>query len=284
MTTSGSENLDGPRRRVRAWPAWARGIAALLVATSRVVPAGVAVAWAGGANLEPQLAFAALVALGLLPALSALLLDRAFRAEAKLADGELRIMRDGLRIEVPVASLAAVSAWRVPLPGSGASLRLRSGSRLPVSLEPALPPLLAALAATGVDVPAHPNLAFGAAKHDVARSLWHHPLVKFGLFGLAPTAVLFRAHQIIAFGGLLGQYYLEGLRPYLATLVEYWGITLLYLVLLACTVRLFAEGAALAATWVAPGRARSIRVGVEAFCAVAFYAGVPALLAIRFLA
>jgi hypothetical protein len=107
--------------------------------------------------------------------------------------------------------------------------------------------------------------------------------VKFGLFGLAPTAVLFRAHQIIAFGGLLGQYYLEGLRPYLATGVEYWGTTLLYLVLVACTLRVFGEAVGLAATWIAPGRARSVRAVIEGFCSVAYYVGVPALLAIRFL-
>jgi len=135
-----------------------------------------------------------------------------------------------------------------------------------------------------VEVPAHPTLDYGAARHGFARRLWQHPLVKFGLFGLAPTAVLFRAHQIIAFGGLLGQYYLEGLRPYLGTLLEYWGITLLYLVLFACTLRVFGEGTGLAATWIAPGRARSVRAVVEGFCAIAYYAGVPALLAIRFLA
>ena len=248
------------------------------------MPAGVTVAWAAGMDFPPRLAFAALIALGLLPALAAMLLDRAFRAEVEVVDGELHIERDRQRVGVPIASLAAVLAWRIPLPAAGASLRLRSGNRFPLALEPALPQLLSTLAAAGVGVPAHPNLAFGAAKHAFARRLWHHPLVKFGLFGLAPAAVLFRAHQIIAFGGLLGQYYLEGLRPYLETGVEYWGTTLLYLVLLACTLRVFGEVAGFAATWIAPARARSVRAAVEGFCAIAYYAGVPALLAIRFLA
>ena len=219
-----------------------------------------------------------------MPALAALLLDRAFTAEADVAEGALRITRDRQRVDVPIASLAAVLPWSIPLPGAGASLRLRSGNRLPLALEPAPAPLLSTLAAAGVEVPAHPNLAYGAAKQGIARRLWHHPLVKFGLFGLAPTAVLFRAHQIIAFGGLRGQYYLEGLRPYLETLVEYWGTTLLYLMLFACTVRVFGEVVGFAATWVIPGRARSIRAAAEGFCTVAYYAGVPALLAIRFLA
>ncbi len=232
----------------------------------------------------PRLAFAALIALGLLPALAALLLDRAFRAEVRIVEGELRIERDRERVGVPIASLAAALPWRIPLPAVGASLRLRSGNRFPVALEPAPAPLLATLARAGVEVPAHPNLDYGAARHGFARRLWQHPFVKFGLFGLAPAAVLFRAHQIIAFGGLLGQYYLEGLRPYLETGVEYWGTTLLYLVLFACTLRVFGEGAGFAATWIAPRRARAIRAAVEGFCAIAYYAGVPALLAIRFLA
>jgi len=275
---------DGLPWHVRAWPAWGRASAALLVATSRVVPACVTVAWAVGANFSPRLAFAALIALGLLPALAALLLDRAFSAEVDVVDGELRITRDRQRIDVPIASLVAVLPWRIPLPGAGASLLLRSGNRFPVALEPALPPLLSTLAAAGVEAPAHPNLAYGAARQGISPRRWRHPLVMFGLFGLAPTAVLFRAHQIIAFGGLLGQYYLEGLRPYLETLVEYWGTTLLYLMLFACTVRVFGEVIGFAATWIAPGRAQSIRAAAEGFCTVAYYAGVPALLAIRFLA
>lgn len=272
MTPSGS--------RVRAWPAWARVAAAVLVASSRVVPPAVALAWAFGLDFEPQRALAALVALGLLPDLAVRLLRRAFAAEASVDAQTLCIARDDLRIEAPIASLAAIQPWRVPLPGAGASLRLRSGARLPVGIEP-VP--VALLAAAGVAVPAHPDLAYGAAQQQHARRIWLHPLVKFGLFGLAPAAVLFRAHQVIAFGGLLGQYYLEGLRPYLATLVEYAGITLLYLLLFASTLRLFGELGAFAATWLAPARAQSIRSAAEAFCAIAYYAGVPALLALRFL-
>ena len=41
---------------------------------------------------------------------------------------------------------------------------------------------------------------------------WHHLLWKFVGFALAPAAVLFNAHQHIAYGGTLGQYYLEGAR------------------------------------------------------------------------
>jgi apolipoprotein N-acyltransferase len=285
MTRSGSRVAPGRAAtwRVRAWPAWARLADAVLVASSRTVPPAVAIAWAFGVDFEVPRALAALIGLGLLPAVAALLLERAFRADASLAAGTLCIARDAMRVEAPLAALTAVVPWRIPLPGPGASLRLRSGGWLPAAIEPAPAGLLAALADAGVQVPSGPGLAYGAARSDVARRVWRHPFVMFGLFGMAPAAVLFRAHQIIAFGGLLGQYYQEGLRPYLATLVEYGGITLLYLVLFASTLRLFGEVAAFAATWIAPARARGIRAGAEAFCTIAYYAGVPALLALRFL-
>jgi hypothetical protein len=283
MTRSGSRVAHEPTWRLRAWPHWARIAAAALVTSSRVVPPAVALAWAFGVDLEPQRAFAALVALGVLPDLALRLLGRAFEAQASIDAGAVCIERDGLRIEAPIASLAAAAPWRIPLPGPGVSLRLRSGARLPVAIEPAPSALLAALAAAGVAAPSHPNLAYGDARRGRARRVWQHPLAMFGVFGLAPTAVLFRAHQIIAFGGLLGQYYQEGLRPYLATLVEYWGITLLSLLLFASTVRLSGELGAWTATWIAPARARSIRSAAEAYCTIAYYAGVPALLAVRFL-
>jgi apolipoprotein N-acyltransferase len=281
MTPTGSQVAH--EWRVRAWPGWARIAAATGVVSSRVVPPAVALAWAFGVDLEPQRALGALLALGLLPDLAARLLGRAFAARASVTAAGLCVEREGLRIEAPIASLAAVAPWRLPLPGPGVSLRLRDGARLPVGIEPAPEPLLALLARAGVPSLPHPNLAYGAEQRQRVRTVWQHAFVKFGLFGLLPTAVLFRAHQIIAFGGLLGQYHQEGLRPYLATLVEYWGITMIFLLLFASTLRRFAELAALGATWLAPARARSIRSGAEAFCAIAYYAGVPALLALRFL-
>ena len=54
--------------------------------------------------------------------------------------------------------------------------------------------------------------------------------------------------------------------------------------LYAATFRLGGELLAWAATWLAPARARVIRSVVEWGMAIAYYAGVPTLLAIRFLA
>ena len=126
------------------------------------------------------------------------------------------------------------------------------------------------------------GVACGAAKQAFGRSRWYHLAAKFPLFALLPTAVLFNAHQHIAYGGLLGQYYLHGLRAYLLTFAVYWVTVAIYLVLYASTWRALGEAAALLAAWTAPSRAARVRRGVEVGCRVLYYGGVPVLLALRF--
>jgi hypothetical protein len=53
-------------------------------------------------------------------------------------------------------------------------------------------------------------------------------------------------------------------------------------VLYAAVWRGAAEGAALLAAWAAPGAAVRTRRAVEVVCRIAFYAGVPLLLLLRF--
>ena len=103
------------------------------------------------------------------------------------------------------------------------------------------------------------------------------------LFALLPAAVLFNAHQYIAYGGTLGQYYLEGLAPYLETLAIYWSTMSIYLVLYAAPWRGVAEGASLLTAWMSPRHAVRVRRAAETTCRVVFYAGVPLLLLARFL-
>ena len=79
----------------------------------------------------------------------------------------------------------------------------------------------------------HPILVYTHAKRSRGRWRWYHMLSKFVLFALAPTALWFNAHQHIAYGGLLGQYYLEGLVPYLQTFFVSWGVSAVYLLLYA---------------------------------------------------
>lgn len=260
----------------RAWPRWARWTAAASIASSRVVPPVIAIAYVLGAQSAPRAMLEALVALGLLPAIAAWLLERAFAARATSDGTTLWIERRDARVEVPLESIADTEPWRVPLPGAGAALRLRSGARLAFDLEPA-PPIRDAVAAD-------PAWIYAAARRAAPLAALRHPLVRFGAFGLIPTGVLFRAHQIIAFGGFFGQQRMEGAAAWTATLVEFWVSTLLGLALYAATFRLGGELLAWTTTWLAPARARVIRSVVEWGVAIAYYAGVPALLAIRFLA
>ncbi|HJQ85029.1 MAG TPA: hypothetical protein VKA21_13180, partial [Candidatus Binatia bacterium] len=107
-------------------------------------------------------------------------------------------------------------------------------------------------------------------------------LLRFPVFALGPTALLFNVHQHIAYGGLLGQYYMLGLRPYLATFALYWGTVTVYLMLYASVWRGLAEPICFAAAAVAPSRAARVRRAAELVIRVLYYGGVPALLAWRF--
>ena len=100
---------------------------------------------------------------------------------------------------------------------------------------------------------------------------------------MLPAAVLFNAHQHIAYGGTFGQYYLEGLAPYLETLATYWSTMSIYLLLYAAPWRGIAEAAALLTACLAPRHALRVRRAAETTCRVVFYAGVPILLLARFL-
>jgi hypothetical protein len=275
----------------RVWTRPGRLAAAALVALSRGSLALVALAavTVAPALLEPPTLVPILAGLSLGPALVGWALGRASAAELELEGDDLVVRRRGLEIEVPLASIARVEPWRLPLPGPGLGLRLRSGRLLRWGLElPDPTPLLRALAARGVEsadmAARHPTAVFARARAVAADGRWGRPLVKFALFSLAPTAVLFRAHQHIAYGGTLGQYYLEGLRPYLATLAFYWATVALYLLLYASAWRALAEGVSWASAHLAPARAIQARRAAERTCLAAYYAGVPALLAVRFLA
>jgi hypothetical protein len=229
------------------------------------------------------------VALTLLPWLAARLIARACAVTIEIGAAEFALRGRNARLEIPFRSIGRIVPWRLPLPGAGLSLWMRSGQRLSYGLQAADPAvLLAAIADAGrVDAARaamrHPTLVYAHAKQSARRWHWSHLLFKFPLFGLLPTAVLFNAHQHIAYGGTWGQYYLYGPMPYLVTLAAYWITTTIYLVLYASVWRGLAEGAALFSAWVAPAHAARARRVAEAACRVLYYAGVPLLLAFRFL-
>jgi hypothetical protein len=275
----------------RAYPAPARWLAGGLVALSRAsLPAIALVVWL---NLSEPILLPTLVAMlaayAAFPAAAAWLLGRAYTAGVEVRERALHIRGRGLRLEVPCAEIARVEPWRVPLPGVGIGLRLRSGSRLRRGLEaPDLEPLLVALAeAGGVDSAREalrdPLVLYSAHRARRPRRILSHPIFKFPGFSLLPTAVLFNAHQHIAYGGTIGQYYMEGLGAYLRTFAEYWAYVCVYLVLYASVCRAAAETVALLAARAGSALAARVRRTVEIVCGVLYYAGVPALVAVRFL-
>jgi len=263
---------------------FSRVLAGALVAVSRTSLVAVALAGALGESdlFQTPVLVPILLAFSVLPAAAAWLVERAAGARAAVRDDTLVLCRPDLRVEVARTEIARVVPWTLPLPGPGVSFSLRSGRRLRHGFEVADPvPLLAVLgepAGAG-----HPVVVWAHARAASPPWRWRHLLWKFVGFALAPAAVLWNAHQHIAYGGTLGQYYLEGLGSYLRTFVLYWLSVSMFLVLWASAWRALAEGVALAAAVAAPSHATRVRRAVELACRFLFYAGVPAMVAVRFL-
>jgi hypothetical protein len=289
MATSLHDRSAG--MRAFAYPTVWRVVGGTLVAVSRASLPVLAVGVLTTEGTVPLAVVArALLVCALLPGLAAWLIARAFMADVEVQPTELVVRARGLRMEIPRTAIAAVLPWAVPLPGPGFTLRMQSGRRFSYGLQMADPtPLLLALAgdagiAAADAAQRHPVCVYAHAKQGAGRWRWYHLLAKFVAFALLPTAVWFNAHQHIAYGGLLGQYYLEGLAAYLQTFVISWGLAAIYLLLYASVWRAAAEGVALAGAWLTPASAATVRRAVELTCRVAYYLGVPVLVLLPFLA
>jgi hypothetical protein len=285
-----TERAESGALRARAYPAPWRLVAGALVAASRAsLPAILAlVLLSTDPPITPPVLVRLVAVLTLVPALAAWLVGKAFAAEVAVRADTLAVRRRDLGLEIPLRAIERIAPWAVPLPGPGVTLWMRSGRRLRDGLEVRDPTsLLAPLVDAGVEAAraaaSHPAVVWAHAREDAAWRHWYQPLAKFVLFALLPAAVLFNAHQHIAYGGTLGEYHLYGLASYLGTFGLYWGTVSIYLVLYASTWRGLGEAAALVAARVAPSRTARVRRAVEIACGVAYYAGVPVLLVLRFL-
>jgi apolipoprotein N-acyltransferase len=186
-----------------------------------------------------------LAALFLLPEAGARIVRHLCAATARVEAGALVTEQRGQRGEVPVAEIAAVTAWALPLPWPGLRLWSRSGEPLSPPLATADPSaLLSALAAAGAAEPArealsHPAVRYASAR-ERARGRLDRPLLKFVVFSLVPAVPLFRLRQWVSYGGSFGEYPAFGLKAYLL------GFDLLaargdYLLLFAAALRALAR-------------------------------------------
>jgi hypothetical protein len=263
-------------------------VQALLVATVLAAAALILVfTFTGDANpMPPRLAgVLAVLALGLY----ALLRFLRWRSAATLHVESERLVLDrrGDRFEIPGSSVESVRAWRLPLPGAGLGLELRSGQRFHYGVQVEDPlPVLEALGrekAQAREEARHPLTAFLHARATVMRQRGLLLAFKFLLFPLIPGGIMFRANQYITYGGPFAQYRMYGLAPYLQSLFTYWVYFLATLVVYATLLRVPAEVLALGGTWLSPRHARGVRRFVEITCALLYFVGSLALLAVQFL-
>jgi len=228
----------------------------------------------------------AFTGLFLVPEAAAWCVLRAFAARASVVDGALVFARGARRLALPLADVAAIEPWSLPIPGPGAALRLRTGERWRHGIALAHPDGLArALSvAGGATIATVTPLRVGRyaqASTALARGRLAHPLVKFGLFPLLLAIPAFRLHQHIAYGGTFGEYDTFGLKAYLATFALWWAAWAIAVVLCAAALRALIEAGTLAGVVVAPGRAVAARRELERLGLAALYLGLPAWLLLR---
>ncbi len=203
----------------------------------------------------------------------------AFSARASVSEGRLVLARGAQTLVLPLGELAAVELWRLPVPGPGVTLRLRSGQYWRYGLLVPDPAAFSAqLAAAGGPAAAGPRgwraLVAPATRLD-------HPIAKFVLLPLALALPAFHLHQHIAYGSALGEYYSFGLAAYLSAFGLWWAAWTIGVVLGAALLRTLIESATLLAALLRPGAAGGIRQGLERLGHAALYLALPGWLLFR---
>ncbi len=267
--------------RVAVLPPAARIVAGVLRVVSRAGLLGMCVALLLNeplrSNTLAQLRIFVLVFL--LPETIAWCVLMAFSARATVSEGRLVLARGTQELVLGLGDLAAVEPWRVPVPGRGVALRMRSGAYWAYGLALQDPAAFAAgLYAAGGPAPARmPDwrvLAVPATRLD-------HPLVKFVLLPFALALPAFHLHQHIAYGSALGEYYSFGLGAYLSAFGLWWAAWTIGVVLGAALLRTLIESAAMLAALLRPSEASGIRQGLERIGHAALYLALPGWLLLR---
>ncbi len=223
------------------------------------------------------------------PAVAAWAIVQAFKGQALVEGAILVLEQRRQRIEIPLAAIASLRPWRLPLPGSGVDLQLATGKRWMHGLVLARPlALRRLLAAAGAPAQRAGRLDtaltdYAEARAAARRPRWDHALVKFVLFPLLPALVAFRLHQVIAFGGTFGEYHTYGPAAWFTGLLIWWASWSIGLMLFAAALRIAIEILCVAVLALRPKRLAAVRDALEWIGRLAFYVGVPAWLTLLLL-
>lgn len=276
-----------PEFRVIAYPFAGRMAAGTLYGISRASLVAIGLLVLAGMYFSPPLLLRLMAFLALVPALAAALLARAFIATVSRTEDRWRLVRNGLfrrgeRIELDQDAIFDVALWQVPAPGLGLTVKLAPRGERRVELQAEAPARLLRqvfpTASRAFGDPRPPSVAYAEARAAFGTRRLFRFVVRFVVFPLVPTFIIFRLHQYIGYGGLLGQYHLHGLQPYLSTLAFHWILVLMYLVLWAAVLRALAELVSVGVSRLAPEKAMVARAWVERGAGFCYYAGVIGLM------
>lgn len=287
-TASAAAAPDGPFDVLLLRP-WQRIVIGALRAAARIGVLALGVCALLRLNDEPDVLgdlrrFAVLV---LLPEVAAAAVAMWTRGSLCLVGDRLVLESRRERADIPLREVAQARPWRLPWPSPGLGLVLRGRGAWPVGIAFAQAPAVARrLAGDGGATAEVPQTRAAAVLEaaSIPRRRIDHPLLKFVLFPLVPALPAFRLHQLIAYGDPFGEYYTFGARAYATALSIWWASWAVALVLVAGGLRVAAELASLAVLACRPQRLPAARRAALAFARLAYFIGVPAWLAVRFLA
>lgn len=272
------------RLKVVAYPTGLRYLAAALFAVSRLSLVAIAFMFFLGWVISPPLLVRLILFLSLIPAFALFLIKLALAADCEISHGLLELRRTALlRFAKSRAARLKIGSWRswsLPIPGPGVLISAPAGAgKRSLALESKqLTALLAALDRSGPAAAsslAQAGRVFSEARACSRLLRWHSPILKFGVFGLLPVFLVFRVHQNVMYGGVLGQYYLHGLGPWLSSLSYHWIMVTIYLVLYAAFWRSWVEPVCWLGARFRPSRAAAVRAWGEAFALAVYFAGIP---------
>ena len=202
---------------------------------------------------------------------------------------QIVLQRHDRNVAIPVDRIESVALWSVPLPGPGIDLRVKDDRSVRYGLELANPEKFTERL-SGVRGSSQISLggegarfAFWSARWAVVSHSIRRLLIKFPIFALVPTLPLFRVHQLIAYGGMLGEYYQYGLKAYLLAFAIYWATLTIYLVIYAAVLRVPIEVVCAIVAIVAPSSAARAREITEIAGRWLFYVSVPVFVVLRFI-